>query len=87
MNEEIITRKELNFQKFAKMRPNLYILRCARGLSLKEIAKQIDIGGTRWEQLECRVGYPTIDELMKISEFFNVSIDDILYKDYKIIFV
>lgn len=85
--ESIISRKDINHQKFANMRPNLFILRASKCLTSREADEQIlKTSIKRWEQLEQRVGYPNIDELMKISEFFQVPIDDILYKKYKIIF-
>lgn len=86
-NEVVNTKKELNHAKFANMRPNLFILRSSKGFSLKEADRQI-LKSTvqRWEQLECRIGYPTLDEMMLISEYFEVPINDILHKKYKIVF-
>ncbi len=83
----VVTKKDLNHAKFSNMRPNLFILRCSKGLSSREADDNIlQTKIKRWEQLEQRIGYPTLDELMLISEFFNIPINDILYKKYKIIF-
>lgn len=81
------SKQELNHAKFAQMRPNLFILRSSKGFSSREADNNILKSSVkRWEQLEQRIGYPTLDELMLISEFFEVPINDILYKKYKIIF-
>jgi transcriptional regulator with XRE-family HTH domain len=84
--EPPVSNKEINRQKFHRMRPNLYILRCAKGMSQKECEEACGLKSKRWEQLEARIGYPTLDEMINISEFFGIPIDHILNKSYKIIF-
>lgn len=87
LSKMIESKKTLNHAKFANMRPNLFILRCSKGLTSRE-ADDLILKTTvkRWEQIEQRIGYPTLDEMMSISDFFEIPINDILYKNYKIIF-
>lgn len=85
--ELILTKAELNHQMFANMRPNLFILRASRGLSQKDAEKEVGLKPKRWEQLEQRIGKPALEELMLISQYFSIPMDDILYKKFKVIFI
>ena len=59
---------------------NLYTLRKDRGISQDEFAEQLGVSRqavSKWERNEA---YPDTENLIAISRFFNVSIDDLINK-------
>ena len=59
---------------------NLYTLRKEKGLSQDEFAEQLGVSRqavSKWERNEA---YPDTENLIAISRFFNVSIDDLINK-------
>ena len=53
-------------------------LRKSRGLTQEELAKELYVSRTAVSKWESGRGYPGIESLKDISEFFSVSIDDFL---------
>ena len=53
-------------------------LRKSRGLTQEELAKELYVSRTAVSKWESGRGYPGIESLKDISEFFSVSIDDLL---------
>ena len=53
-------------------------LRNEKGLSLKQLAKELDISDAAISRWENQLRVPNIIELKKIAEFFNVSADYLL---------
>jgi len=62
---------------------NLRLLRKENKLGQDELAKKLNYNTfstvQKWEEGS---SYPRVDTLIKIAEFFNVSIDNLLYSDY-----
>lgn len=61
-------------------------LRKNRGLTQEELAQVLYVSRTAVSKWESGRGHPNIDSLKQISEFFSVSIDDLLSAD-KLIFI
>lgn len=56
-------------------------LRKNRGLTQEELAESLFVSRTAISKWESGRGYPSIDSLKEISNFFSVSIDDLLSGD------
>ena len=59
----------------------LQTLRKAKGLTQEDLAEILFVSRTAVSKWESGRGYPSIDSLKDISEFFSVSIDDLLSGD------
>ncbi len=59
----------------------LKVLRKNKGLTQEELAEVLFVSRTAVSKWESGRGYPSIDSLKDISEFFSVSIDDMLSGD------
>lgn len=53
-------------------------LRKKRGLTQEELAEALYVSRTAISKWESGRGYPNIDSLKELSNFFSVSIDDLL---------
>ena len=60
---------------------NIKFLRESRGLKQSEMLDSIGIAQTTWNNYEKGVSRPKYDDLIKISNTFDVSIDDLLKAD------
>lgn len=56
----------------------LHNLRKSRGLTQEELAEALFVSRTAVSKWESGRGYPSIDSLKEISNYFSVSIDDLL---------
>ena len=56
----------------------LHELRKNRGLTQEELAEALYVSRTAISKWESGRGYPSIDSLKEISNYFSVSIDDLL---------
>ncbi|MBE6687146.1 MAG: helix-turn-helix transcriptional regulator [Ruminococcaceae bacterium] len=56
-------------------------LRKSRGLTQEELAEALFVSRTAVSKWESGRGYPSIDSLKEISNYFSVSIDDLLSSD------
>ena len=54
-------------------------LRSSRGLTQEELAEALFVSRTAISKWESGRGYPSIDSLREISDFFSVTIDELLY--------
>ena len=61
-------------------------LRKQRGLTQEELAEALYVSRTAISKWESGRGYPNIDSLKEISNFFSVSIDDLLSSE-KMLFI
>ena len=61
-------------------------LRKQRGLTQEELAEALYVSRTEISKWESGRGYPNIDSLKEISNFFSVSIDDLLSSE-KMLFI
>lgn len=59
----------------------LQILRKQKGLTQEELAQKLYVSRTAISKWESNRGYPNIDSLKAISEFFSVSLDELLSSD------
>ena len=72
---------------YEKFRTNLRVLRGKTDVSAVDLSKEIGLeSGARISNLEYGKGNPTVEELVLISKFFNVTIDDLLHKEAVITF-
>lgn len=58
---------------------NIRRLRYDYELTQKSLAKKLDTTQQNISEIECSIKMPDVALLCRISDFFNVSIDDILY--------
>ena len=56
-------------------------LRKGRGLTQEELAEELFVSRTAISKWESGRGYPSIDSLKEISQFFSVSIDELISSD------
>ncbi len=72
----------MNFQK------NLSRLRAEKSMTLSQIAKDLDFSPSQWSNYEQGISYPKFLDLIKISQYFNVSESDLIHTDleYKKLF-
>ena len=72
---------------YEKFRTNLRVLRGKTDVSAVDLSKQIGLeSGARISNLEYGKGNPTVEELVLITKYFCISIDDILHKEAVITF-
>jgi transcriptional regulator with XRE-family HTH domain len=72
---------------YEKFRVNCRLLRAKKGWSGVEAGEKIGLkNGKRMIDLEYGRANPSIDELLLITKCFEVSMDDLMHKEAKIIF-
>lgn len=64
---------------------NLKNLREIKGISQRELGRQLNIAGTMISRYERGEAEPNISTLIKLAEFFNVSIDTLIGHNAKIV--
>lgn len=85
--EERLTLKESRDKKFDKFRRNLRMLRASIDISAVELSSKLPLkNGSRCVDLEYGRANPTLEELISISKYFKVPLDDLLNLTAKIIF-
>lgn len=60
---------------------NIKYLRKGKGLTQIELGELFSITGTQVSAYESGKSAPSFEGLLKLSEYFNVSLDDLVYKD------
>lgn len=60
---------------------NIKYLRGARGLTQSELASSLNVGRTAITNYEKGVSKPAFDELVKLSELFDVNLNDLIFLD------
>ena len=84
---ERITLAEKRDMMYEKFRTNVRILRAHKGISGSDCSKEIGLkDGKRLIALEYGRSNPTMEEMIAISKYFSVTIDDLLSKEAKIEF-
>ncbi len=68
---------------YANFRTNIQLLRIEKGYSAKEFSLALDMAERRISNLE-QQHKPTVEDLMAIAKFFNVSADDLVRKQAKV---
>ena len=66
---------------FMEFNEKLQELRKSRGLTQEELAKDLFVSRTAISKWESGRGYPSIDSLKEISNYFSVTIDELLSGD------
>lgn len=64
---------------------NLKELRKKMGVTQTEVAKAINIPQTTYSSYEQRVCDPNINTLIKLADFFNISIDELVERETEIL--
>jgi len=64
-----------------KITNNLKALREERGVKQKFIAEQLGISANYYSQIENGHRPPQVEHLLKLRDLFNVSLDEIFFKD------
>lgn len=54
---------------------HLRILREERGLSQMKLGEKVDVSSTSIQQYEAGTNYPSIKTMIKLADFFDVSLD------------
>lgn len=68
------------YDEFEKFRRNLIVLRANKGDSGEKFAKAIGLKSTkRTLDFECGRCHPSFDELRKIANYFNCTLDQLMY--------
>ena len=62
---------------------NIAVLRKRRKVSQEDLSSSLDIPRSTWSGYERGIAQPNFETLIKISEYFSVSIDNILVPDLK----
>lgn len=69
------------YNEFAIFRSNLIMLKAFKNVSCEELAKEITAARPKrvwdWENGRC---HPSFDEIRKIAKYFDVTLDQLLYK-------
>ena len=60
---------------------NLKKLRELKGISQRELGRQINVAGTMISRYEREEAEPNIETLIKLADFFNVSLDILIGHD------
>ena len=68
-------------QDHAQMGERLRAVRRARGLSLRELAKQLDVSPSLISQVETGRASPSVSTLYAIAQVLSVSVDDLLFDE------
>ena len=85
--EERLTLRESRDKQFDTFRRNLRMLRASVDISAVELSINIKLkNGKRCIDLEYGRGNPSTDELLAISKHFNVTLDELLFKNATINF-
>jgi transcriptional regulator with XRE-family HTH domain len=63
---------------------NLRYLRQKRGLNQADMHQHVNITRTTWSNYEIGFTNPKINELINISKFFGVSLDDLILTDLEL---
>ena len=63
------------------MKTRLKELRLAKGLKQEDVAKMLGIGRTSYGAYELGDNTPPTDKLLQLAEFYEVSLDYILYNE------
>lgn len=65
----------------ARVSNRLGQFRRERGLTMKQLAKALNVGESAYKKWEYSISYPSIDELMRIADFYGVALDDLFIRD------
>lgn len=65
-------------EKVNKLSENLQFLRNKKGMSQFLIASELNMSQQKYSYYETGQREPDIDTLLKLSEYFNVSLDELL---------
>ena len=68
-------------QDHPQMGERLRAVRRARGLSLRELAKQLDVSPSLISQVETGRASPSVSTLYAIAQVLSVSVDDLLFNE------
>jgi transcriptional regulator with XRE-family HTH domain len=84
---ERITLAEARDMLYEKFRTNCRLLRAKQGWSGVEAGEKIGLkNGKRMIDLEYGRANPTIEELLLITKCFDLSMDELMHKEAKIVF-
>lgn len=85
--EERLSLRQSRDKQFDKFRRNLRILRASLDFSAVVLGEKLSLkNGSRCIDLEYGRGNPTLEELLSISKYFKVSMDELINKEAKITF-
>ena len=63
---------------------NLSFLRSKKEMTLKEISAEIGFTASQWNNYELGLSLPKFLDLIKISEYFEISETDLIHKDLEL---
>jgi transcriptional regulator with XRE-family HTH domain len=77
---QIVTKKEWLF--VSNFATNLEILRKNKGLTQEDMAQFLGMSRPGYHRYEKATGEPTIETLIKLADFFSVSIDELVGRKF-----
>ena len=85
---ERLTLREGRDLFYEKFRTNLRILKGSTKITAVKLAEEMGLkSGARFTELEYGKSSPTVEEIMCIAKYFNVTMDDLMNKEAIIKFV
>lgn len=75
------------YNEFANFRRNLSVLRSSKPISAEKMSRELNLKVHRINDLECGRTPPRFDELRSIAIYFEVTLDELIYKQAKITFI
>jgi len=64
---------------------NLRLLRKQQGISQKELGRKLGVNASRIRDYELGVCEPNLELLVKLAEYFHLSLDDFITRDLKVV--
>lgn len=73
---------EMLYNCYMKIYEKLRELRTEHGLSQKELAELLNIKPNTYSQYECGVRQISLDALIVLADYYNISLDELVGRDY-----
>lgn len=66
---------------FYNLNTNIRFLRKKNGFTIPHLAKMLGVGKSTVDNIECGKNNTSLEVLDKLHNLFNISLDDLVYKD------
>ncbi|MDR2558103.1 MAG: helix-turn-helix transcriptional regulator [Oscillospiraceae bacterium] len=58
-------------------------IRITKGLTQRQVAVGIDVGERLYQRYEAGKGKPSFENLWALADFFDISVDELMARDWK----